>query len=274
MSFVQANGLTFHVQELGQGSPVVLLHGMLLSNLTTWYFGVAPVLAERHRVFMYDLRGHGKSQRAPRGYDLGTLASDLKELVARYDGVPISVGGFSYGALVALRFAIDQPSLVRRLILVETPLPPHKLEETRSLIEANTDDLLATLHPDRLRRALGHFGVSRERILRDLPPGFENVLFKGNRRLRKLLDATRYLINESTILDDVRAEPDFGDEDLANVVCPVLCVYGKRSGCRHVAERLLDTMRDARLQEIDCGHYVPSERPRELARLIKEFLDG
>lgn len=253
---------------------MILVHGMLLSNLTTWYFGIAPLLAESHRVLMYDLRGHGKSERAPRGYDLGTLVSDLKELVSRYDGVPMCVGGFSYGALVALRFAIEQPSRVRRLVLVETPLPPHKHEETKFLMETGTDDLLEKLHPETLRNALGGFGVSRERILRDLPPGFENVLFKGTRRLRKLLEATRYLMSESTIVEDVRSEPDFRDEDLAKVTCPVLCVYGKRSGCRQVADRLLRTMSGARLQEFDCGHYVTSERPRELAALIKDFVDG
>ena len=70
MSVVTARDLAFHVQELGSGPPVVMLHGLLVGSLASWYFTAAPALASRHRVRMYDLRGHGRSAPARTGYDL------------------------------------------------------------------------------------------------------------------------------------------------------------------------------------------------------------
>ena len=75
-------GLTFHVQDLGRGegtrararTPVVMLHGLLVGSLASWYFTSAPVLAEARRVRLFDLRGHGKSGRATSGYDVPTMA--------------------------------------------------------------------------------------------------------------------------------------------------------------------------------------------------------
>src|SRR5678815_1667967 len=58
MPLVAANGLQFHVQELGDGRPVVMLHGLLIGSLASWYFTVAPALAPAHRCRLYDLRDH------------------------------------------------------------------------------------------------------------------------------------------------------------------------------------------------------------------------
>src|SRR5689334_20350545 len=115
MAQVGARGVSFHVQELGDGAgrpPVVMLHGLLLGSMASWYFTTAPVLAAGRRVMLFDLRGHGLSGRPKDGYDVATMAGDLGALVeARFgaaDG-PVDLVGHSYGALVALRFAIDHP---------------------------------------------------------------------------------------------------------------------------------------------------------------------
>ena len=81
------NGLKTHWVHLPvdpSASPpqrVVLLHGLLVGNLASWYLSVAPKLSERAEVLMYDLRGHGKSARSAEGFDLPTLASDLNALL-------------------------------------------------------------------------------------------------------------------------------------------------------------------------------------------------
>ena len=105
---------------------VVMLHGLLIGSLASWYFTAAPALAKRHRVMLYDLRGHGRSERVASGYDLVTQTGDLQELADRFDDRPIDLVGHSYGGLIALRFALDHPGRVRRLVLVEAPLPPSR----------------------------------------------------------------------------------------------------------------------------------------------------
>src|SRR5262249_25639953 len=106
---VVARSVRFHTQELGAGErpSVVMLHGLLIGSLASWYFTAAPALAERRRVLLYDLRGHGRSERTADGYDVATMASDLAELAAPFDARPIDLVGHSFGALVALRFALD-----------------------------------------------------------------------------------------------------------------------------------------------------------------------
>ncbi|MGH7285457.1 MAG: alpha/beta fold hydrolase, partial [Polyangiaceae bacterium] len=60
MSLETRNGVALHVQRLGEnGSPVVMLHGLFVGSMASWYFTAAPALAEKHRVLLYDLRGNG-----------------------------------------------------------------------------------------------------------------------------------------------------------------------------------------------------------------------
>jgi len=135
MPIVNANGIGLHVQEIGAGPPVVMVHGLLIGSLASWYFTAAPALAKDHRVRVYDLRGHGRSERAKTGYDVRTLATDLAALTS--DLGVVDVVGHSWGALVALRFALDHPARVRRLVLVEAPLPPSSTVEMSAFLEAD-----------------------------------------------------------------------------------------------------------------------------------------
>ncbi len=67
---------------------------MFLGSLATWYFTTGAVLARRHRVFMYDLRGHGRSTRPASGYGVRQQADDLAVLVERFaGGEPVTLVG-------------------------------------------------------------------------------------------------------------------------------------------------------------------------------------
>ena len=136
MSVVQARGLNFHVQELGEGPTVAMVHGLLVDNLSLWYFTAAPELSRDRHVLMYDMRGHGKSERATQGYSLASQQKDLEAILdARGVDGPVDLVGHSYGALVALRFALDHPARVRRVVIVEAPLPPSRFDHLDGLLE-------------------------------------------------------------------------------------------------------------------------------------------
>jgi pimeloyl-ACP methyl ester carboxylesterase len=224
---------------------------------------------------MYDLRGHGKSEKATSGYDLGTLTADLEALVGRFGDGPLDVVGHSYGALVALRFALDHPDRVRRLVVVEAPLPPGQIEENRALLGIRPDDMLALMDPERLRGAIHEAGHDPDALMdRLLPPGMKETVLSSKRRLRSFFGGLHFLTTETTIGADVKAEPDFAPEALASIRCPVLIAYGESSSCRAAGERLAAALPDARLEIMPCGHYILTERPLELAALVEEFLDG
>lgn len=105
-----------HVESLGNGSPLVLLHGFALHG--GLFAPVVNALAQRHRVHVVDLPGHGRSATvAP--YDLPTLAVAIDDALDDVDA-PLTLLGWSLGGQVALQWAHRRPERVRRLILAAT----------------------------------------------------------------------------------------------------------------------------------------------------------
>ena len=97
-----SDGVRLAYHELGEGRPVVLLHGLFSDAKMNWIkFGHAQKIADRgFRVIMPDLRAHGQSAK-PHGeqyYPKGILARDLRELIARLGLAEFDLGGFSLGA--------------------------------------------------------------------------------------------------------------------------------------------------------------------------------
>ncbi len=114
-----ADGIRYAVSEHGRGSSLVLLHGFTGSRAS--WAALLPELARDHRVLTIDLLGHGDSDSpAAARHDVERQALDVGHLLERLRATPADVLGYSFGARVALRLAIDSPSSVRRLIL-ESP---------------------------------------------------------------------------------------------------------------------------------------------------------
>ncbi|MCB9727190.1 MAG: alpha/beta hydrolase [Deltaproteobacteria bacterium] len=239
-----------HAVELGAGDPVVMLHGLVVGNLASWYFTAAPALAERHRVLLYDLRGHGRSERPRAGYDLETMTDDLEQVLAERGaaGGPVTLVGHSYGALVALRFAERHPERVERLALVEAPLLP-----------GHADDLL------------GFLKLPEDSMIDALPADLRGALAQGGRRARRLLDGLLGLALETTLLADLAATRPPPDEALAGLTCPVMAVYGTASACLPGAHRVRALLPHARVEQLAGGHYLPLEKPAELSALLVDF---
>lgn len=227
---------------------MVLIHGLLLGSLAQWYFTAAPALAAAHRVLMYDLRGHGRSERTVGGYDLRTQRADLEGLLAAFDLHEVDLVGHSYGALIALHFALAHPERVRRLVLVDAPLPP---AEAQVYAEAMA-------HP--------------EDLVQLLPEGTREAFFGGPRRTRRRLESLAFLAGESGLLPALRAEPDLPDADLARIEAPTLLIYGAASRCVASGERLARVLPHATLRTVPGGHFVPIEAPAAMTALVEAFL--
>lgn len=104
--FVEAAGLRWHVQELGQGPVVLLIHGTGASA-HSWR-DVAPLLTDRFRVIGVDLPGHAFTTGRPRaGLTLPGMARALNGLCAALGVEPAVVAGHSAGAAVAVQMALD-----------------------------------------------------------------------------------------------------------------------------------------------------------------------
>jgi pimeloyl-ACP methyl ester carboxylesterase len=115
-----SDGVELAWHELGEGRPVILLHGLFSDGQMNWIkFGNAERIAsDGFRVIMPDLRAHGQSGKPhdPACYPKGILARDLRELVQRLDLAEFDLGGFSLGARTTVE-AVGEGMRPRRAIL-------------------------------------------------------------------------------------------------------------------------------------------------------------
>lgn len=121
--FVTAEGFAWHVQMMGEGPDLLLLHGTAAS--THSWRALAPLLAKKFRVVAVDLPGHGFTQAPPKGaYGLPQMAAAVAALLAQLGVRPRLVVGHSAGAAIAIRMALDGSIAPHKIISLNGALMP------------------------------------------------------------------------------------------------------------------------------------------------------
>src|ERR1700759_1539136 len=122
---VQSDGVTLAVDDAGEGTPIVLLHGL---TATRRYVVMGSSLLERtgHRVVAYDARGHGQSSPAAdrAAYGYGDLAADLEAVLDALEIERAGLAGASVGGHTLVGGALDRPNRVRGLVVVTPAYDP------------------------------------------------------------------------------------------------------------------------------------------------------
>jgi pimeloyl-ACP methyl ester carboxylesterase len=212
MAMVDAGGIRLHVQRMGPAdgraphATVVLVHGLLTDSLASYYFTVAPRFAAAGLdVVMYDLRGHGRSERPPRGYTLDHNIDDLTALLDRLgiDG-PLHLVGNSYGGTVAFGYAARHPGRTASLTLIESePATAAWAVKLGGILRRVTTEL-AHNESDAIAWITAHRGHNTARLA------------KGAARLAR----------DTTLGRDIPASRVLTEAEISAVRCPVLGVYG------------------------------------------------
>jgi pimeloyl-ACP methyl ester carboxylesterase len=247
--------------EAGRGEPLILVHG-LADDHRAWR-RTLPDLMLRHRVVMYDLRGHGQTSL---GEPDGTLRQLGADLVGLMDAIGIdraAIAGFSLGGTIAMRVAIDHPERIKGLALVATSSRVGRAAadwyRRRVEMEERSDpQLRATLDQD----AADVYAES---------PG---ELDEGLLIRRQSTADPRGYGNACAAMAALNAEPL--DPELGLIRAPTLIVASDLD--RHcppkAAEIIAARIKGSRLEVIGgAGHPIPVEKPRELARSIISFLN-
>jgi pimeloyl-ACP methyl ester carboxylesterase len=131
-SHVEVDGLSIYYELHGEGPPLVLLHGGLLT-IELGFGDVLPALAERHKVVAIELQGHGRTADVDRPLSLERFADDVAQVLTAVGVDRADVIGFSLGGLVTVELARRHPERVRRLVLASVNTRPDGYhEEIRS----------------------------------------------------------------------------------------------------------------------------------------------
>ncbi|MBI5171120.1 MAG: alpha/beta hydrolase [Candidatus Eisenbacteria bacterium] len=122
--FVEAGGVRMHVEVTGSGPAVVLVHGAagVLQDFPT---ALREELARTHTVIAVDRPGHGHSSHGPRRLDVAGNVRAMRDAVHALGHERVTVIGHSYGAVLALRWALDAPEEVAAVVAVAPATRPY-----------------------------------------------------------------------------------------------------------------------------------------------------
>lgn len=254
MAIIEVNGITIHYQLVGHGDKLVVFnHGLIMDNLSSWYFTLGNKITPFARAFLYDLRGHGKSSRPKSGYRIHDMVEDLEAArkILGFDDPFILVGN-SFGGLLSLAYAIAHPRMVRGLILVDAHFSD----------EGFAADMKATLELQ---------GEERDRMI---ALSFKNWLGRHSKRKRtRLAETASQLVYETDLIGDLQKNDVFPDEQLKTIDAPVLLVYGENSDIRQKGEHLANVLPRAEFHVFTgCSHSVLWEATAELCALTSDWI--
>ncbi|MGN6170870.1 MAG: alpha/beta fold hydrolase [Solirubrobacteraceae bacterium] len=256
MEVISANGLDIAYTRLGDGPPVVLVHGAA-DDGRVWQPQLAA-LADEFTVVAWDEPGAGRSSDLPVGFGLADYANCLAALIEQLDLGPTQVVGHSWGTTLVLELYRNHPELVATLVLAggyagwKGSLPEEavraRVEGVRQML-ANADDFDPTLPGLFADGPPTEFTQLLEDVARDVRP----------QSLRTLLP--------------IMAEADQRDL-LPHITVPTLLIWGEldaRSSLT-VAHQFERTIPDATLVVIPgAGHVSQLERPEQFNKAVREF---
>lgn len=252
--------------RFGHGSPIVLITGYRAS-MAEWNAYFLSDLAKHHEVVVFDNRGIGRSQMRAASYSVRDLATDTAELIEGLELKNTTVLGWSMGGIIAQQLAIDEPSLIAKLILLSS-MPPGP---RAALPPAGVDQVLSG-------SGSGHF----DRVM--------EVLFPAS-----VLPGAKACFIDDMFAPEGYAEPHITDavthdqdlilqrwkhdtqalRSLDRVTVPTLILAGTSDKVLWPRNSIVlrHILPDATLVEVgDGGHAMMYQYPRQLADRIDKFV--
>lgn len=272
---VELHGHRVMYHAVGDGPPVVLIHGMI--NSSRHWREVAVRLADRHTVIAPDLIGHGESA-TPRGdYSLGAHAAAIRDLLVTIGINRATFVGHSLGGGVAMQYFWQFPERVERLALISSGgLGPEVSPALRAAAMPGAGGLLwALAHPRWLRALLA------------LAAGFERLgKAEAGKQIRVIVRAIKPLEGEGgrrAFLQTLRAVIDRqGQRVSANdrlyllESMPTLIAWGDRDRTIPVEHGLAaaKAVPGSRFETIEgAAHFPHLERPEGLASVLADWIE-
>jgi pimeloyl-ACP methyl ester carboxylesterase len=257
--FTSVDGVRLHYAQDGQGTDLLLIHG-LGGSLHDWD-ACTPTLARYHRVLRWDARGFGESDKPAGPYSPQLFARDLAGFARACGVVRAHVAGISMGGVIAQRFALDYPDMVKSLILISTSSEvgaqaQAAWEKTAAVIAqrgfGSNADFAARIyaasfvkaHPDRVQARMAQIGTND-------PHAYAAAA--------RAIGAYNWT------------------SELSRVQVPTLILQGEEDKLTPPggSVRMSRVLPHCRLLVIpDCGHVVPEEKSELFLHTVLAFLAG
>jgi len=278
---IKTAGATINLVAGGKGPPVLLLHGYPETH-AMWH-KVAPALARDYSVVCPDLRGYGDSSK-PKGlpdhsnYSKRAVALDMVEVMEALGHESFHVVGHDRGGRVAHRLARDHGKRVKTLTVLDIS-PTLKMYESTNMQFARAYYhwfflIQETPIPERMLAGLGPFY-----ILKRLGRGKSGLKHFHKAAMAAYVRAFKDPRTIHATCEDYRAAATidlFHDKrDLSKkITMPLLAIWGRQG----VIQALFDPIEDWREVATDvhgralqCGHFIPEEKPKELLAELRRF---
>jgi pimeloyl-ACP methyl ester carboxylesterase len=130
MAEISRDGVKIYYEVHGNGPPLILTHGY--SSASAMWQGQIEALSQRHKLVLWDMRGHGRSDypEDPRAYSEELTVGDMAALLDEIGAERAIVGGLSLGGYMSLAFYRAHPERVRALLIIDTG-PGFKKDDAR-----------------------------------------------------------------------------------------------------------------------------------------------
>ncbi len=248
-------------RELGQGHPLIILHGLFGSS-DNWY-SLSKVFAENFRVYAVDQRNHGLSPHDNQ-HDYDVLTEDLYHFITEHQINQPIIMGHSMGGKVAMNFAIKYPAKLSRLVIVDIvpkAYPVHHDSILKGLNAIPVDQLESRGQADLILSEYEPDPAVRQFLLKNLARD-DNQQFEWRINipvLEKTIDAMGATLPSSGIFRG-----------------PTFFVFGTKSnyfekGDEVVIEKYFP---NSKKQFLETGHWVQAEKPNEFTNSVFDFLNS
>lgn len=239
---VEAGGIAMHVDAVGEGEPLVLLHGGMASNLG-WLAQIDD-FSSRYRVIAPERPGHGHAPDTDGPYRYEAMADATAALLVALELPPARLVGWSDGGIIALLLAIRHPESVAKVVVFGAN------SASTGYVPGGTESL-TEVHDDGAE--LAGFRAMYDPVSPDGPDHFEVVWEKVRSLWSEPFDFTRELaaIEAPTLVI-------VADDDLVTI--------------EHATEMYRTLPRGELAVLPGVSHGAPIERPSLFNRLVLDFL--
>jgi pimeloyl-ACP methyl ester carboxylesterase len=260
------------------GTPIVLLHGWPQTS-RAWRH-VVPLLGSGFDVIVPDLPGFGYTSKPESGFDKKTISRRVRDFVAALGLSRIALAGHDLGGHVAYAYAAQWPNEISHLVFIESSLPSFGQEEAMDVAKGGSwhfgfnmaGDISEALVQGRELLFVDHF-MRRETVGLYDPNAVSQSDIEHYARALARPGALRSSFSYYRTLPADRADNRaWGQTPLPMPVLAVGAHWGYGQASANAIRQAASNVHDVLIER--CGHYVPEERPAELAEAITNFVVG